>query len=101
MRRIIGAPRDYSWGSHSALRGLCERPAPDGPLAEIWYGAHPAAPALVANAGSLLSMIDGDPESYLGADVGHRYAQRLPFLLKLIAPAEPLSLQVHPTLRMA
>ena len=101
MRRIIGTPRDYSWGSHSALRRFCERPAPDGPLAEIWYGAHPAAPALVANAGSLLSMIDGDPESYLGADVGHRYAQRLPFLLKLIAPAEPLSLQVHPTLRMA
>lgn len=101
MRRIIGTPREYAWGSHTALREFCEVPVPAGPLAEIWYGAHPAAPSGVENAGSLLSMIDGDPDCYLGADVGQRYDWRLPYLMKLIAPAEPLSLQVHPSRAMA
>ena len=46
-------------------------------------------------------LVTADPEHTLGSDVAARFHRRLPFLLKLIAPARPLSLQVHPDLARA
>ncbi len=70
------------------------------PEAEIWLGAHPADPAhLVSDEGtrSLLRAIDADPDGELGPDIAKQYGSRLPFLLKLLAAGEPLSLQAHPS----
>ncbi|HEU5108086.1 MAG TPA: mannose-6-phosphate isomerase, class I, partial [Micromonosporaceae bacterium] len=45
---------------------------------------------------SLAALVEADPEGTLGAEVAARFGARLPFLLKLLAAAEPLSLQAHP-----
>ncbi|MDK6591199.1 mannose-6-phosphate isomerase, class I [Actinotignum timonense] len=57
---------------------------------------------LVAPGGpSLRDLITRAPEEMLGADVARRHGGELPYLLKLIAPHQPLSLQVHPSLEQA
>lgn len=71
----------------------------DHPEAEIWLGAHPADSAHVVHEGGstpLLTLIDGDPGTHLGGSAQH-YESRLPYLLKLLAAEEPLSLQAHPS----
>lgn len=99
MYRIHGVERHYAWGSRDAIPSLMGRPPAVAPVAELWFGAHPTAPALVDSSAAttdLLHLIATDPEVILGEDVAARFHWRLPFLLKLIAPAHPLSLQVHP-----
>lgn len=88
----------YAWGSRTALAGLQGRPSPTPePEAELWMGAHPRAPSRLRHDGrTLLQAIDDDPAGMLGAAVVQRFGPRLPFLLKVLAAAEPLSLQAHP-----
>jgi mannose-6-phosphate isomerase len=64
----------------------------------MWIGAHPGWPSLVGAEGGqpLQDLIDVDPARALGSDVVGRLGRRLPFLMKLLAASEPLSLQVHP-----
>jgi len=89
----------YDWGSPSAIPALLGV-EPDGrPWAELWIGAHPAAPSQVERPGGpvpLNALIEADPLSMLGpARLEH--GDELPFLMKVLAAAAPLSLQVHPT----
>ncbi|HEU4580878.1 MAG TPA: mannose-6-phosphate isomerase, class I [Polyangiaceae bacterium] len=93
--------QNYAWGSRSALAQLLGRPAADRPEAELWIGAHPAAPSRDGNGHSLLELIQADPERTLGSEVAHRFGRRLPFLLKVLAVEAPLSLQAHPNLQQA
>ncbi|UYP17834.1 mannose-6-phosphate isomerase, class I [Rhodococcus sp. Z13] len=106
MHRLEGAVRSYAWGSRTAIASLCGRTVPsDHPEAELWLGAHPADPArLVGEDGdavSLLEVLTADPETTLGKRVVEAFGPRLPFLLKLLAAEEPLSLQAHPSARQA
>jgi mannose-6-phosphate isomerase len=65
-------------------------------------GAHPLGPSrLKASGATLLDHIAQDPTRALGAEVSRRFAGRLPFLFKVIAAAEPLSLQAHPSAEQA
>ena len=98
---IGNTPRDYAWGSTSAIAGFRGVPASGGPEAELWLGAHAGSPARIVDEASvdqpdLASWITADPDAALGPALARRGA-RLPFLLKLLAAAEPLSLQAHPT----
>ncbi|MFP7695847.1 mannose-6-phosphate isomerase, class I [Trueperella sp. LYQ143] len=128
MHIIQGRVRDYEWGSPSAIPRMFGLPPADFPVAELWFGAHPAAPARIgvgaralainpsdirdrghlfspvspdSEAGSAVDLrqyIAGDPQGVLGANlVSGGGDAELPFLLKVIAPAQPLSLQVHPS----
>lgn len=114
--RIEGATRPYAWGSPTLIPGFLGRPADGGPVAELWFGAHPEAQATVRSCGrddetpprpdastptTLGDHIAGEPDATLGPDVVARYGEHLPYLLKLIAPAHALSLQVHPDLERA
>jgi mannose-6-phosphate isomerase len=95
--------KDYAWGSRTDIAALTGRevPAP-GPEAEMWLGAHPAGSSrLAADDRSLAEAIGADPGGLLGAEVADRFGGRLPYLLKLIAVARPLSLQVHPSAEQA
>jgi mannose-6-phosphate isomerase len=85
--RLLDSPiRGYAWGSHTAIATLQGRPTPaPGPEAELWLGAHPSAPSVLADSGQRL-------DEALAAAGG----PRLPFLLKVLAAAQPLSLQAHP-----
>jgi len=96
--------RGYDWGSVTALACLQGR-TPDGsPEAELWMGAHPSAPStLLLPEGPELpldALIQQSPQ-LLGDDVLRRFGPRLPYLLKVLAIARPLSVQVHPGARRA
>ncbi|MDO4899394.1 mannose-6-phosphate isomerase, class I [Actinomyces sp.] len=100
MERLDGARRRYDWGSAEAIPEFLGIEADGEPWAEQWFGAHPAGRTL-AGTRTLAELIDSDPRRLLGEDVARRFGPRLPFLLKLIAPARVLSLQVHPSLEQA
>jgi mannose-6-phosphate isomerase len=87
--------RPYAWGSPTAIPDLLGVRPTGEPQAELWMGAHPADPSYVEGR-SLLDLITADPEAELGDAVRQRFGDRLPFLLKLLAAAKPLSLQAHP-----
>jgi mannose-6-phosphate isomerase len=97
---LTGVVRPYAWGSRTALAGLQDRPVPsDGPEAELWLGAHPGDPSTVTGPDGPISLgmlIDDDPKGRLGADVAGEFGTRLPYLMKVLAAAAPLSLQAHP-----
>ncbi|MEU6162372.1 mannose-6-phosphate isomerase, class I [Streptomyces sp. NPDC047130] len=100
MDLLTNTIRPYAWGSTTALAELVgERPTGE-PQAEMWMGAHPGAPSRTPR-GSLPDVIAADPDRELGAATVARFGPRLPFLLKLLAAARPLSLQVHPDLVQA
>jgi mannose-6-phosphate isomerase len=102
---LRGALRTYAWGSRTAIAEFTGRPSPTAhPEAELWFGAHPGDPAwLETDAGerSLLETVRTDPEGQLGGVVRNRFGDTLPFLMKVLAADEPLSLQAHPSAEQA
>ena len=109
-RFLMGAPgpwkmanpvREYDWGSTGALAALQGREPSGQPEAEFWMGAHPAASSCLrqpdGNKVSLAAAIDADPVAVLGQECTTRFGARLPFLLKVLAVARALSIQVHPS----
>ncbi|MFM2071615.1 MAG: mannose-6-phosphate isomerase [Actinomycetota bacterium] len=80
MRHVIGVVQHYAWGDTSAIPDLLGLPADGRPWAELWLGTHRGGPAMLEGDVSLFG-VSGD----------------LPYLLKVLAAAEPLSLQTHPT----
>jgi mannose-6-phosphate isomerase len=103
---LRNAVRPYAWGSRTTLARLLGRevPAPH-PEAELWMGAHPGDPSMLAGPDgterSLLDVVASDPVGQLGSAVSARWDGRLPFLLKILAAEEPLSLQAHPSAEQA
>ncbi|REJ08943.1 mannose-6-phosphate isomerase, class I [Microbacterium bovistercoris] len=85
LMRLTNVPRDYAWGSTSLLAELEGRAPSAGPEAEVWFGDHPGDPADLADGRTLDAVTGGS----------------LPYLLKLLAAADPLSIQVHPTKEQA
>jgi mannose-6-phosphate isomerase len=79
VHAVRGVVQHYAWGDRTFIPRLLGV-EPDGrPWAELWLGTHPAGPATLS---------DGRPL----ADV----SGPLPYLLKVLAATEPLSLQTHP-----
>lgn len=101
MQRLIGARQDYAWGSPTAIPDLLGVPHDDRPWAEQWFGAHPGGATRLADGTTLREHLAADPARLLGEDVIARFGPHLPYLLKLIAPVQALSLQVHPSLEQA
>jgi mannose-6-phosphate isomerase len=103
---LRNAVRPYAWGSRTVLAELQGRtvPAPH-PEAELWLGAHPDDPSTVLGADgserSLLALVEQDPLGQLGPQCAQRWNNRLPFLLKVLAADEPMSLQAHPSAEQA
>jgi mannose-6-phosphate isomerase len=84
MQPITGVVQHYPWGDQRFIPELFGR-RPDGtPWAELWLGTHPAGMSRLAD-GRDLSAATGT----------------LPYLLKVLAAAEPLSLQTHPSAEQA
>jgi mannose-6-phosphate isomerase len=102
---LRGALRTYAWGSRTAIAEFTGKPSPTAhPEAELWFGAHPGDPAfLETDTGeeSLLDAVRSDPEGQLGTAVCERFGSALPFLMKVLAAEEPLSLQAHPSAEQA
>ena len=96
---------EYEWGSRTTLAELLGEPAPsEKPQAELWMGAHPKAPSSVNLNDqwvSLLSVIEENPADILGNTMANKFGGKLPYLLKVLAAAKPLSIQAHPNLAQA
>ncbi len=106
MKLMSNAVVEYAWGSRSVLAELLGAPSPSPrPQAELWMGAHPAAPSGVeadgGDATGLDAWIAAAPAETLGPDVARRFGGRLPFLLKVLAIESPLSMQAHPSIEQA
>ncbi len=105
MELLRGAIRTYAWGSRTAIAEFTGRPSPTAhPEAELWLGAHPGDPACLETPDgerSLLDAVRSDPEGQLGSAVRARFGDVLPFLVKVLAADEPLSLQAHPSAEQA
>lgn len=96
MDLITGSVQNYAWGSTGALPAFLGV-EPDGrPQAELWLGAHPVAPSRVSD-DLLPERIEADPAGVVGAASVAEFGPRLPYLLKVLAAAQPLSLQAHPS----
>jgi mannose-6-phosphate isomerase len=80
---VTGVVQHYAWGDRTFIPELLHTTADGRPWAELWLGTHPNGPA----------MIDDRPLSDVTGD--------LPYLLKVLAAARPLSLQAHPTREQA
>ncbi|MFF8397739.1 mannose-6-phosphate isomerase, class I [Streptomyces sp. NPDC016172] len=100
MDRLDNTIRPYAWGSPTAIPQLLGVEPTGEPQAEMWMGAHPGAPSRTGR-GTLVEVVDADPEKELGPAAVAKFGPRLPFLLKLLAAGAPLSLQVHPDLAQA
>jgi len=88
--------RDYAWGSRTALAALLGREPTGRPEAELWIGAHPGDPSRLTDGRRLDEEVRVHPSQVLGPDVAERFGGRLPFLAKVLAVDQVLSLQVHP-----
>jgi mannose-6-phosphate isomerase len=102
---LRGALRTYAWGSRTTIAEFTGRPVPAAhPEAELWFGAHPGDPAWLETPNgerSLLQALTDDPEGQLGPGARARFGDMLPFLVKVLAADEPLSLQAHPSAAQA
>jgi mannose-6-phosphate isomerase len=102
MWQLSNGVRHYPWGSRTVIPDLLGQPVPaDRPYAELWIGAHPDEPSVLSDGTPLDKAIVLDPEGMLGGPVRERFGDRLPFLMKVLAAEQPLSLQAHPTAEQA
>lgn len=95
LLRIENTPRAYAWGSTTAIAELLGSTPSGGPEAELWLGDHPGSPARI------VGDTDGSTDAPDLAALLAAHGQKLPYLLKVLAAAEPLSLQAHPTIAQA
>lgn len=100
--RLKNTVQTYVWGSFDgipAFTGLVN--TDDEPMAELWMGAHPAAPSRILGAKGATTPLDtyiaDHPLDILGQKTLDRYGPTFPFLFKVLSASNPLSLQVHPT----
>ena len=90
MLIVRGAVKDYDWGIVDGLAPWSE--ATGGPQAELWFGVHPGGP----------SPLIGEDWELTGENLGDRFdVEAIPLLVKLLAAAKPLSVQVHPRRQVA
>tara|TARA_B100000161_G_scaffold229234_1_gene176092 strand:- start:2114 stop:3271 length:1158 start_codon:yes stop_codon:yes gene_type:complete len=91
----------YHWGDYSFIPELQGRPKGDQPEAELWMGAHPTSPSrTVESDRGLDEIISTEPQNTLGPQAGD-FQNELPFIMKILAIREPLSIQVHPNAQQA
>ncbi len=101
MQLLRNPVRPYAWGSRTIIADLVGKPVPaPHPEAELWMGAHPGDPSYVGDS-SLVDVLAADPAGQLGEQVAQRWGGRLPFLMKVLAAEEPLSMQAHPSAQQA
>lgn len=78
LHRLCAPVKDYAWGSTSLLADLTGAAPSKTPQAEMWFGTHPTTPTTLDDGTALADIVD------------------LPYLVKLLAAEQPLSIQAHP-----
>ncbi len=101
LLKLEGVVQHYAWGGTSFIPELLSvNNTENQPFAEYWMGAHDKAPAqalLNGDSKPLNELIAQSPEDFLGEKVAKKFANRLPYLFKVLDVKDMLSIQVHPT----
>jgi mannose-6-phosphate isomerase len=100
IARLTGVIQPYAWGSLTAIPEFLGVEPTGKPQAELWLGAHPLAPSTV-DGEPLDKVVSQDPVGVVGRASVEAFGPRLPFLVKMIAAVQPLSLQAHPSREQA
>jgi len=93
------------WGGN-LLRSYKGLESSDEPIGESWeVSAVPSSTSVIANGTlkgkDLITVINENPDTILGAKVNEKYKGQLPLLVKFIDAKRDLSIQVHPNDEMA
>lgn len=89
LHRLRGTVQHYAWGDTAAIPRWMNA-TPDGrPWAELWFGTHRNGRTTIDDGG-------GTGDAPLDVVAG-----TLPYLVKVLAAAQPLSLQTHPSAEQA
>tara|TARA_B100001250_G_scaffold413330_1_gene447130 strand:+ start:1487 stop:2653 length:1167 start_codon:yes stop_codon:yes gene_type:complete len=89
--------QNYHWGDKDFLAQLQGRTPTGKPEAELWMGAHPKSPSRIQGVSlNLKEIIERNPEKTLG-ERAQDFGNELPFIMKVLAIGNPLSIQVHPS----
>ncbi|EEX49666.1 mannose-6-phosphate isomerase, class I [Pasteurella dagmatis] len=102
--KLIGCEQNYLWGGKQFIPQLLGiNNSTDQYYAEWWLGAHSSAPALVefADRRQPLTQLLSESPQLLGKKSAVQFGQDLPYLLKILDVAKPLSIQLHPTKQQA
>lgn len=100
----------YAWGGRRTdgtppfIADLVGDDPGDEPYAEYWIGAHPKLPAKVVTGADTIPLpevIAAHPNAVLGPRLTAVGIDELPFLLKVLDCAQPLSIQAHPDRTLA
>jgi mannose-6-phosphate isomerase len=83
-RKITNDANAYAWGSESLIPAFMGTNENGKPQAEVWLGTHPISTARFI-----------DTDETIDSEVSLR------FLVKILAAAKPLSIQVHPSKEQA
>ncbi|TIC78927.1 mannose-6-phosphate isomerase, class I [Nocardioides sp. GY 10127] len=79
--------QDYAWGTAYDIPSFLGRAATGQPMAEVWMGTHPLGEAMVQGDGGRRPLSE--------------VAGQVPFMMKILSAARPLSIQVHPNASLA
>lgn len=95
----------YSWGPVDGLAPLLGSEPTGDHEAELWVGTHPRGPSIVSggehDGRTLADVVAEAPARWLGPELAAQGHTALPFLLKVLAIGQPLSLQAHPSAEQA
>ena len=100
VQPLTGTIQPYAWGSSTFIPELLGEEPTGEPQAELWLGAHASASASL-DGRPLDQVIADDPAAVVGAAAVDAFGAGLPYLLKVLAAARPLSLQAHPSREQA
>ena len=105
MLLLRNAIQPYAWGPVDGIAPLVGSDPTGGHEAELWVGTHPRGPSIVTGGAhdgrTLAEVIASDPGRWLGSELAAEGHTSLPFLLKVLAIGQPLSLQAHPSAAQA
>ncbi|MDD3822574.1 MAG: mannose-6-phosphate isomerase, class I [Sphaerochaetaceae bacterium] len=98
---IVPKVQHYPWGDDRFIPSLLRKQQDGRPWAELWFGTHPGGESTLPDGGLLGDFLRSHVAEFLGEPLVKRYGRDIPFLLKVLAIAKPLSLQVHPSASQA
>ncbi len=97
MENVI---QNFGWGSRTAFTQLFDIDNPQKePQAELWMGGHPNGCSSVYHQGKkilLSDLIHTNKNKYLSEATSQKFGE-LPYLFKILAAENALSIQVHPS----
>lgn len=103
--KFYAIPMERVWGGQSLkplFQPRCASSIPEGPVGEYWVlSGHPNGTSIVSNGPyqgrSLVELTASFPKDYLGNSMQSRF----PLLIKFLEAEDDLSVQVHPSDKMA